>query len=260
MKTRYGLFFGFAVPVMAAIMMLMGLAACRSSPESHFTVTSRGDECVITKYTGPGGRVIIPAKIQGLPVRVIGLEAFRDCTSLTSVTIPGSVTGIGNLAFRGCTSLTSVTIPGSVTRIGLGAFSNTNLASITIPDSITEIPYGMFSGCTSLKSITIPDSVTRIVEFAFQDCTNLTSVTIPDSVTVINYSAFEGCTSLVSVTIPDSVTEIGFKAFMGCTNLENVTIALVAERKWRSSDQFAGCKLSRTAQQALKDAGYPGNF
>ena len=123
----------------------------------------------------------------------IGYEAFRGCSSLTSVTIPNSVTRIGLTAFRGCSSLTSVTIPNSVTRIGLTAFEGCeSLTSVTIPNSVTSIEYNAFRDCKSLTSVTIPNSVTRIVGNAFYGCKSLKSVTIPNSVKWIGDGAFEG--------------------------------------------------------------------
>ena len=150
----------------------------------------------------------------------IGSQAFKNCTRLTSVTIPNSVISIGENAFSSCSSLTSVTIPNSIISIGEYAFMNCKkMLALTIPNSVTSIGAETFSGCTSLSSITIPNSVTSIGKYAFYSCTNLTSVTIPNSVTSIGGSAFYGCTSLASVTIPNSVTSIGSSAFYGCTSL-----------------------------------------
>ena len=153
-------------------------------------------------------------------VTTIGDSAFRECSSLTSVTIPDGVTTIGYYAFLDCRSLTSITIPDSVTTIGERAFARCeSLTSVTIGDSVITIGVSAFDGCSSLTSITIPDSVTTIGEGAFQFCSSLTSVTIPDSVTTIGKGAFSYCYSLTSITIPDSVTTIGYWAFGNCTSL-----------------------------------------
>ena len=150
---------------------------------------------------------------------------FADCVSLTSVTIPNSVTSIGYGAFGGCTGLTSVTIPNSVTSIGYKAFEDcTGLTSVTIPDSVKRIGEYAFKGCTGLTSVIIPNSVTSIGDWAFQDCIGFTSITIPNSITSIESGTFCGCTGLTSVTIPDSVKRIGEYAFKGCTGLTSVII------------------------------------
>lgn len=134
-------------------------------------------------------------------VSKIGYQAFKNCASLTSVTIPSSVSEIGWYAFDDCSSLTSITIPGSVSKIAGCAFRGCkSLTSVTIPSSVTEIGEGAFYGCTSFASIIIPSSVTVIGDGAFYDCTSLTSITIPGSVTIIGNGAFGGCTSLSDVT------------------------------------------------------------
>ena len=175
-------------------------------------------------------------------------EAFRGCSGLTSITIPESVTSIGNVAFYGCSSLTGITIPESVTSIGNSAFygcsslKNINIPSdvtsiemstfrgcesltnIIIPDNITSIGWYSFERCSSLTSIIIPESVSSIGSYAFNDCSSLASITIPNGVTSIGSYTFGDCSSLTSITIPDGVTSIGGRAFMGCRNLTSVTI------------------------------------
>ena len=134
----------------------------------------------VISYSGTPENITISESVwyEGYTFKVTSIDsAFDGCTSLTSVTIPNSVTRINNKAFYNCTSLTSVKIPDSVTSIGCYAFEN----------------------CTSLTSITIPNSVKSIVDYAFYNCTSLTSVTIGNSVTSIGSSAFDGCTSLISV-------------------------------------------------------------
>ena len=171
--------------------------------------------------------------------------AFRDCTSLTTVTIPDSVTSIDGSAFSGCTGLTSITIPDSVTSIGFAAFFGcTGLTSVTIGNGVTSIGDNAFWGCSGLTSITIPNSVTSIGSSAFYNCTRLASISgsatnvgtvakqaEPTSFTVnitsgtsIGDYAFSNCTGLTSVTMGNSVTSIRGGAFYGCTGLTNITI------------------------------------
>ncbi|WP_303017380.1 leucine-rich repeat domain-containing protein [Muribaculum intestinale] len=169
--------------------------------------------CPITKKT-----VTIPNSVTS-----IGQRVFENCSGLTSVTIGNSVTSIGYYAFSGCYGLTSVTIPNSVTSIRERAFSGcSGLTSVTIPNSVTSIGERAFSGCSGLTSVTIGNSVTSIGYYAFDGCYGLTSVTIPNSVTTIVQSAFSNCRGLTSVTIGNSVTSIGKYAFSGCSKLTSI--------------------------------------
>ena len=178
------------------------------------------DNVLIRVYPHNSSEFIIPDNVTS-----IGDGAFRDCTSLTSITIPDSVTSIGAYAFCNCSNLTSITIPEGITSIGNYTFYGCkSLTSITIPDSVTSIGSDAFSNCSSLTSVTIPDSVTSIRGYAFSGCTSLTSITIPDSITSIDSGAFEGCSSLTSITIPDSITSIGDSAFKFCLALTSITI------------------------------------
>ena len=175
---------------------------------------------VLTKYTGPGGDVVIPEGVTS-----IGRSAFYCCKRLTSVTISEGVTSIGAEAFYSCERLTNLLISASVTSIGENAFPFcTSLTSVTIPESVTSIGNWAFYGCSGMTSVTIPESVMSIGENAFPFCTSLTSLTIPDSVTSIGVQAFWNCQALTSATIPASVTGIGEEAFYGCHSLTTLVI------------------------------------
>ena len=224
--------------------------------------TVRFNKATITKGMGTGN-LVIPTTISdengvAYPVISIGHNAFKDCSGLTSVTIPNSVVSIGEDAFYGCSGLTNVTIPNSVISIGSYAFYGCyRLTSVTIPNSVISIGWSAFYGCSRLANMTIPNSVTSISRNAFSGCSGLTSVTIGNSVTSIGVMAFSGCTGLTSITvasgnnkydsrnncnaiietasntliqgckntiIPNSVTRIDDYAFRGCTGLTSITI------------------------------------
>ena len=169
-------------------------------------------------------KITIPNEYKGLPVTEIERSGFSHCYSLTSITIPNSVTSIGSDAFYDCSSLTSITIPNSVTSIGEYAFLDcSSLTSITIPfvgESSTSSDgyFGYLFGAgsydrnflfvpTSLKEVRISDGCTSIGEGAFYDCSHFTSITIPNSVTSIGEYAFYECDNLDKVFYAGSVAE-----------------------------------------------------
>ena len=123
------------------------------------------------KYKGTiqeGIQIIIAIK-EGT-IRIVD-GAFRDCTNLISVTIPNSVTTIGEYAFEGCIGLTSIIIPDGVTIIGGSAFEDcSGLTSVTLGKGLTRIGWDAFENCSSLTSITIPENVIEIEEEAFRGC------------------------------------------------------------------------------------------
>ena len=256
------LFLAIAFCVVVGVVFFFSKTACAAT-EGMFNYSIKYGAATITGCkTSIIGDIVLPSTLGGYPVRGIGESAFESCESLTSITIPNSVTEIGAWAFYDCESLTSITIPDSVTMIGSYAFCDCeSLTSITIPDSVTTIGKGAFEHCRSfanlyiediaawcnidfgnssanpmcdaynvflndvlLKNAVIPEGVTKIKAYAFYDCESLRSITIPDSVTEIGESAFDGCESLTSITIPDSVTTIGSSAFMNCRSLISITI------------------------------------
>ena len=163
--------------------------------------------------------------ILGSGIVSIESRTFQNCSSLTSVYIPDSVTRIGyGDTFENCSSLTSIYIPNTVKRIEDGIFySCSSLTSIYIPESVTSIKGAAFQSCSSLTSVYIPESVTSIGYSAFSGCRSLKSINIPENVTSIEDYVFWGCSSFISINIPEKVTSIGNEAFYKCSSLKSIS-------------------------------------
>ena len=173
------------------------------------------ETAIITAYNGIEADMSIPSEIDGYAIVGINEFAFADCTRLTSVTIPDSVSVIGSYAFSGCTNLTDITIPDSVKEIGAFVFENTQWYN-NQPDGVVyagKFVYTYKGNMPENTSITLKDGTIGIAGCAFEYRQSLTSITMPDSVSVINSYAFSECTNLTTITIPDNVKEIGASAF-----------------------------------------------
>ena len=241
-----------------------GRANVVNMPVYKYSLDEDGN-ATITGYSGSVSALAIPQTIDGHKVVAIGKGAFKG-TCLVNVTIPDTVTEIGDSAFAECKQLSSVQLSNNLTILGKFAFGNcTSLTSIWIPKSLktadtsafsgspfagcvalqsveletgmTKIPDNLFDSCPGFTTITIPDTVTEIGDSAFAN-TNLNSITIPDSVTQIGKYAFGG-SKLESIRIPDTVTDIGDNAFNGCTELKDVTLPNI--RKNIVAGMFEGC-------------------
>ncbi|MCR4659001.1 MAG: leucine-rich repeat protein [Bacteroidales bacterium] len=158
-------------------------------------------------YSYVSGDVVIPSSVThggiNYTVKSISDDAFRNCISMTSVTISDSIISIGWRSFHGCSGLSSV----------------------VLSNSVSVIPGSTFYGCSNLTSISIPNSVTDIFSSAFYGCSSLVSLELPNSITNIESSAFANCSSLVSLYIPSSLTTLGSGVFSGCSNLESIVVA-----------------------------------
>lgn len=164
-----------------AVAMLLTLlpaaAFAAPAPESDFEYSVDNGTAAITKYKGAGGTVEIPATLGGDPVTGIQMQAFIKCTSLKSVSMPESMTWIGDSAFAGCTGLEQVEFSPNLTAIGSKSFFSCNgLTSVVVPDKVTSIESLAFFGCLNLESITIPASVTTLDSSFVYGCTNLKKI------------------------------------------------------------------------------------
>lgn len=163
-------------------------------------------EIVATSTTAKGA-VVVPAEIDGLPVKTAGEHAFAGNQNITSIKLPDTLTTLGKGAFWGDTALTSVTIPEGVTEIKDETFLNCmNLTRISLPETLKSIGVRAFYNC-ALGEVDIPDSVNKIGAQAFDSCRNLISVNIPDGVTVLEEGTFSNCI-LDEIDIPESVEKI----------------------------------------------------
>ena len=192
----------------------------------------------ITGYNGKAEKLTIPNMLNGKKVTSIGDNAFSGCSFLISITIPDSVTSIGDSVFYR-SSLTSVTIPDSVAQIGVNPFEccyALNGISVSLEQPYFAAIDGVlfrkadkalisYPARKSSSTYTIPQGITTIGDSAFSYCKSLMSVTIPDSVTSIGDSAFSDCDSLTSITIPDFVTQIGVNPFVFCSSLKSISVS-----------------------------------
>lgn len=189
-------------------------------PENEFLWEHNYSEITITGYIGNSNEIIIPETINGKPVTKIKACAFKNFTSLISITIPGSIKTVSNNAFENCFNLTTVILEEGVEDISSAFRYCSSLKNVKLPNSVKNIS-SAFEGCTSLTKIHIPAGV-EIMNRAFYGCTALTEVTIPKNVTELN-ETFSSCTSLKTITLPPNIKIIDY-AFFGCKSLTNITI------------------------------------
>ena len=166
--------------------------------------------------------IVIPDTYNGLPITNIKADAFSGCKSLTSISIPSSVTSIGMSAFSSCTSLRSVNIASGITVIESLTFSGCkSLETISIPQSVTTIGVRAFYHCTALNNLEILNGVKYVHTSAFEGCSSLESILIPNAVEILS-GAFADCTSLNTIGMTNTLRFLGDYAFYNCYNLEYI--------------------------------------
>ena len=167
--------------------------------------------------------VIIPSTWDGENITHLGSSG--DCSTLTSITIPNSVTTIYRQTFRGCTSLVTITIPDSVEIIDNLAFEGcTSLETVHLGNGLKTIGASAFSRCSALVDINLPDNLESIGAYAFDQCSSLKSILVGDKVTNLGEGAFSFCSKLETVVLGKGITQIKSQTFYWCPSLESITI------------------------------------
>ncbi len=249
----------------------------------NYEVNNDGKSLTVTGFEKDiSGALSIPSLYKDLPVCEILYDAFKDCTEITSVSIPSTVKTIGDGAFLNCKSLTGVSLSKGLNVLGAEAFGGCKkLKSVKLPSGLTEIHYGAFSGCSDLSSVTIPDSVIEIDGSVFSGTALENNASnwkngvlyvgnhlikakikkVPESYTikygtkVIADNAFAGyydgksavtCSKLKSLTVSSTVVTIGDYAFESCSGLKTVSIPDSVTKIGRYA--FGGCSNLTSAK------------
>ncbi|MBQ2883495.1 MAG: leucine-rich repeat protein [Alphaproteobacteria bacterium] len=273
--------------ICAFVLCLTGFSSCENNENNKndeikrdtiiFSLSEDGTHYIVSGLNQTeDSEITIPDTYQNLPVSSIEASAFRGCENLRSVTIPDSVTAIGDYVFSGCSNLSEIILSKNIASISNYMFYKcSNLEDIVIPNGVYWIGKSAFEGCSSLKTIELPNTLVTVSNNAFLDCNNLDTlitgctsslmsqifkdlniknVVIKDGVAEIGDEAFSYFTKLEKVTIPDSVTTIGRMAFYNCSILESVVISenviYIGDNAFRYSPRLTiYCKMSKDSEQ-----------
>lgn len=183
--------------------------------------------------------IIIPSFFDGKPITEIGKAAFAE-TTITSVTVPKSVTTVGEYAFSKSLNLKTINLNNGLLAIGEYAFQEcASLEELALPMTVYTIGCGAFSRCSALKSVTLSENLRCINGYLLFGCKELMEIKLPSKIRYIEGSAFEGCKSIKSIDIPDSVEYIGEYAFSDCKNLKKISLGKNVNTLIHST--FSGC-------------------
>lgn len=157
----------------------------------------------------------------------LGNSCFKLCNKLTSVKLPDNITSLGDETFMTCRKLSVIELPKKLISLGQYCFMNCNITKLTLPNSITTIGQGCFYSCSNLETVTLPQNITNLPAACFEDCKELSEITLHEGITSLGQSCFAGCSSLTSIKLPKSINKITGPALYGCfencSNLSEVT-------------------------------------
>ena len=253
-----------------------------SEGDFSYQLTQETKTATLQKYTGISQSVTIPSRIDwdgaSYNVTVIGQNAFRDNTTITSINIPKGVLEIDNYAFYGCSVLSSVKLPtncqlgkyifyecDSLNEISIpegttsiydtypldddkevdqkndgACLAGDAIEKITFESGVTKVPSHLCEGLTQLKTIEW-GNVASLGYHAFNRCESLTTIELPEKITTLPRLAFGGCKALTSVTIKGKLTYLGEMAFNNCSKMSKFTLKYPEELKTVYKDVFANC-------------------
>ena len=249
----------------------------RPASEFSYDLTENGKGILIKGFTGGGGVVVVPEKIEDMPVVEIGVGAFNGQTSTTDY-VAFSDTGGRDGVTREANNkagITSIVFPKTVTKIGGGAFAYTALTKFDMPDSVTEIGLELFNGCGELTEVHLSDSIEMIPGELFFDDTGklyrdagiknqVKKVNLPKNLKRIGTLAFVNYSELSELMIPDTLTSVEFRdynAWDGGRWTKDGDINPTYSSPQKSTTTFIGCgKLPLKTRQKLKEWGYQGDF
>ena len=235
-------------------------------PAGLTTCTTGGSSTYESQYGPLGGantlkELILEPGMEYIPDNLARVESTSG-THLTSISIPDSVTTIGQYAFKNNAKLTNISFPDSVTVISDNAFSGCKkLISIRWSENLEQINYEAFQNCISLEEITFPKTVNTIGNLAFSNCTSLSSISFTDNnkggaYVDIQSSAFSNCTALKNISFSKNVRYLGDSSFSGCSSLVSIEL----DDAITTIERLAFCNCSSlksiTLSSKLKKLGY----
>lgn len=197
-----------------------GVAGAVSIPETlgTYTVTSIGVDAFAEQATMTS--VSVPKT-----VRTIGTGAFENCSGLKTVNISAGLTDIAERSFKGCAELTSLNLPATVVSVGTSAFEDcSSLKNITLSSGLKTIGNYAFRRCRAIEAVNLPNSVTSLGEGAYEECTGLKTLNLSPGITELKDFTFYRCSLLYPLNLTENIVSIGRYTFSECTALSSVTI------------------------------------